>query len=416
MAMAKKGENSQASEAESQARLDALLAQAFCSDQPSSTLQFLDANHNPIDQINITNPFPIFDRNHDGRISKRELNDPNLNINTFNARAGFYVQYKNADLVGKGEIQVDLQTYHPANPNSKNSDSAKITLYEVEPGIFVSNYKVLFSIPAHDQRLTNNHSDDSPDDQSYLADLGGEISVSYPNEETGKIATANAFIPVKYESRIQPVVFRKENGEPTATQAEIDRQMEIAQAVYASQGIKLVIAPTIILDKQPPTSTPPGEKFANRKEVDQAAVWVNQEINKQSHYTNDQEIRVVFWGSENYLYGKNSRGTALTPTESRNFNVWEARNVILLSDLSSIQRPILAHEISHLYLDNRRVERNRLFDPIHARDTNNLLNHRVPDLEAAFVHHRNKATMSDSPLLTTPPSQVTPSVPRITCP
>ncbi|MBX7157827.1 MAG: hypothetical protein K1X66_05530 [Verrucomicrobiae bacterium] len=416
MAMAKYGESSQVSEAESKAKLDALLAGAFCSDQSGSTLQFLDVNHDPIDQINITNPFPIFDKNRDGRISQKELNNPNLDINTFNAHSGFYIQYKNPDLVGKGEIQVDLQTYNPTNSNSKNSETNKVTLYEVKPGVFVSNYKVLFSTPNHDQRLTKNHLDNSPNDQSYLGELGSQISVSYQNEKTGKITTANASVPIKNQSRIQPVVFRKENGEPTATQAEIDRQMEITQAIYASQGIKLIIAPTVILDKQPPVSTPPGKKFANREQVDLTAVWVNEEINKQSSYTNDQEIRVVFWGSENYLYGKNASGTALTPTESHNFNIWEARNAILLADLSSHQRPILAHEIGHLYLDNQSVKRHRFFDPIHARDTNNLMNHKVPDFEAAFTHYRDQTNMSHSSLLAPQPSQVISSIPRITCP
>jgi hypothetical protein len=125
----------------------------------------------------------------------------------------FYIEYKDSALRDQTSIQVDVKT---------NKDSVKVKLH-ADPqrlGVFISEELILVPNPTVDINPKT--------DQTIVAEVGDSVKVSYQKGQQSYAASAN--VPIKKVLPLQFIILKDDQGRPMATEADVRRHLESAQA------------------------------------------------------------------------------------------------------------------------------------------------------------------------------------------
>jgi hypothetical protein len=259
-------------------------------------------------------------------------------FNPSNSSDKFYVSLQNVALKGNGTIQVTLKTHNPKNPDSPYQDSVKIDLYEDpnQPGSFLSKPLLLVSKKVFDEDSFQGV-DNTSTDQTFLSELGGSVTVTFDDGASQQQSTAE----VSYTKilPVHPIIFEDENGNRMATQADVDRQMALAQETLAQAHVKIESSTPIVL------KVPPGITLS-----DGISLFENTVL---AQYTYDKVpqtgIRVLFAG--NQLPAENNKiknfGASLTQISSQNP---KTQNTVTLSTVGPDETA--GHEFVHCLIDS----------------------------------------------------------------
>lgn len=163
----------------------------------------------------------------------------------------FYIQYENPSLAGQRTIEVDLNIYNPLFPNGEYNASRKVVLYAVEgkPGLFRSEPSILVPIKTFDEVPIKGHPNKSSGDQSILATVGSQITVSYREKYSDKVVfAAQAKVPIRGVLEVQTVIFRDNKGVPITDKEFAMEQVANIQKVLAPAGVRVIGLEPLVLD------------------------------------------------------------------------------------------------------------------------------------------------------------------------
>lgn len=276
----------------------------------------------------------------------------------------FYIQYKDPSLKETKTIEINLKTQ---NIDSSYDESTKITLYEVEPGIFRSKELVLVSNKALDQYGIDN----ILEDQTFLAALNGKVSASY-TATSGITYQASASVSAKQVIETQITVLLDEKGIALASREQIAEQIATAQEYYASEGMLLVV-------KEPINYVPFPPGLSAKEGLNEERARTLNDYLRGNHYTTYQNINFVFAGDqfvedfakkEAVMFAWPQPGLAKNnyPTT---YNIFTKTNPFVSS--------ALAHELGHALLlsaakgDDRKLRATGHDQSNHHSDKRNLM-------------------------------------------
>ncbi|MEZ5405023.1 MAG: hypothetical protein R3F23_02255 [Verrucomicrobiia bacterium] len=157
----------------------------------------------------------------------------------------FFIQISDPSLIEQNSVTVKVETANPNNPKSAYHDSATITLNRISSGVFRSDPLTLTGKPVFDQNPIQGQKDNSPQDQTFLAELGSTLRVSYQSQ-AGQTITTQAYVPVKQVLPIKIINYKNNNGTPFFTPEEIRQQIANLQEIYAQAGIQVEIQGEVI--------------------------------------------------------------------------------------------------------------------------------------------------------------------------
>lgn len=272
-----------------------------------------------------------------------------------NSEDRFFVEYENKALAGKKTIEVDFKTQNPNNPRSLYQDAAKITLYEVpgKPGFFKTKELILVSNRVFDQHEVDNQPDNSLKDQTFLAELGGRVSVSYKDETSGQTVTTLAQVPPQKLLEVQPIIYKDKNGKPVATEQDVERQLKSMQEEYAQAGILVVKKETLVLD------LPEGlgidiTQGLTRRQMEMLA------FDTSGYYRPQEGIRMILVGGEHAYIEKDPEvfgvvGYALGVGFSGGIGSYQDMDNSLFIGIGNNYTNIAGHEGAHILIGKQKV-------------------------------------------------------------
>lgn len=298
----------------------------------------------------------------DGKIHKVET------LDISKSKDKFVVQYQDPALAGKGKIQVSLEIKNPKNSNSPYQETVSITLIEDKnnPGTFRSQDLVLVSAKFMDERRVNGQKDNSLKDQTFLAELGSEISVSYQDKASGEVYSDSASVPVKKVLEVPVFIFKDKNGIPLATQAQVDKHATDAQEIWAPAGIKIKVGEPILLD------LPPGVDISDGLDLKESEICIKY-INEK--YPDNSGVRWIFSGDE-FPRSKNMGAYAITQKDPYSVMHGLQNNIFLKSEWMLTETT--GHEIAHCLLDSVKKGpwKSKVYDADgHTYNPSNLMGH-----------------------------------------
>ncbi|MEZ5405024.1 MAG: hypothetical protein R3F23_02260 [Verrucomicrobiia bacterium] len=280
----------------------------------------------------------------------------------------FIVQYQDPALAGKGKIQVTLEIKNPKNPNSPYKERVKINLTEDKsnPGTFRSQDLVLVSAKFMDEKQINAQKDNSPKDQTFLAELGSEISISYQDNISGKIHTESASVHVKKMLQVPVFIFKDKNGTALANQAQVDKHAIDAQEVWSPAGIKIKVNEPILLDFPPGVDISDG---LDSKESEACIRYINEK------YPNNPGARWIFAGDK-FPNSETTGAYAITQKDPYSVMHGLYNNIFLKSEWMLSETT--GHEIAHCLLDSVKKGpwKSEIYDADgHAYNPSNIMGH-----------------------------------------
>ncbi|MEZ5405431.1 MAG: hypothetical protein R3F23_04425 [Verrucomicrobiia bacterium] len=202
-------------------------------------LEILDAEKKPTEELNVGTMEKSFVEAHyvktkDGVNPGKATFDPDKDENKF------FVRLKDINESGEKQINVKLSTQNP-NPKYDEKDR-KVVLKETGEGsgIYESDPLLLTSDAIDDAVVVNKIEDNQCDkkvmqcDQTFQTMLGGQVKVDYPE----KNISTTAKVPIVKELDITINILKKD-GQEAASREDVERQVEEANEIYASVGIKI---------------------------------------------------------------------------------------------------------------------------------------------------------------------------------
>lgn len=180
------------------------------------------------------------------------------NLGTLNpdSPSKFRISFTDPNLADKETIEATLQITDPDNPNQP-LESVTLILHKdpATPGHFISQELLTVSAPYADQQKIANQENDSPLDQTFYAKINSTLKVSVSTttinapDSIQKITyAAQANIPPKNVVTVCPVLIHDENGNPLATEADVNQFIHELQNGTAPEGTQVVVKgnPTLI--------------------------------------------------------------------------------------------------------------------------------------------------------------------------
>ncbi|MBX7156770.1 MAG: hypothetical protein K1X66_00080 [Verrucomicrobiae bacterium] len=295
---------------------------------------------------------------HDSLQASDKSSIANSKFNPEKSNDRFYLRYENPALAGKGFIVANIESSNPTNPDSSYQDSTLVYLYEdpQQPGTFYSKPIVLVSNRSFDNYPLNGHKDNDPKDQTVLAELGSQITVTYQDDVVGKQETASVSVPIKKVMEVQPFLVRDKKGRLLSTEKDAEKKTALMQESLAPAGIKVEVLPAKIID------LPRGIKLEDGLSA--------RELRRLARYTAkfyppEKGLRFVMTGDTPLLEGK-VHGISYTK-EFRRISL-KTENAVFASDRSAARTP--GHESVHCLIDSVLVEDEKAFRSIgHYRST-----------------------------------------------
>ncbi|MBX7156898.1 MAG: hypothetical protein K1X66_00730 [Verrucomicrobiae bacterium] len=269
----------------------------------------------------------------------------------------FFVEYENPALAGKGSIEMDLKTQTSDPTQSSYQDSSKIKLYEVpgKPGTFRTKELILVSSQVFDQHRVNGQPDNSPEDQTFLAELGSKVTVSYRDETLGQTLNVEASVPPEKVLEIQPIIYKDKNGNPIATEQDIARHLQSIREHFAQASILVVAKKPLILDLSLDIDITKG---LSQKEMVMLA------MESSGDYSPDEGIRMILVGGEHaYIEGDQNVygieayafGVGLTGGQGSYRNINNSLFIGIGNENRNVPANIAAHESVHILIGKQKV-------------------------------------------------------------
>lgn len=285
----------------------------------------------------------------------------------------FYLQYENPELAGKGFIIANIESSNPLDPDDAYRDSTLIYLYEdsKKPGMFHSKPIVLVSNRSFDSYQLNGHKDNQPEDQTILAELGSQITVSYQDTVSGKKEMASVPVPIKKVMEVQPFLVRDREGKLLATEADAKQKITLMQESLAPAGVKVEVLPEKIIDLPRGIKLEDGLSPRELKKIARDTA---------KFYPPDQGLRLIMTGETPLLQGK-AYGTSYTKLFKK--LTLKIENAMFVANHSAARTP--AHEVGHCLFGTVLFERKKAHQALGHNHT-------------AGYHHANPLNlMSHSP-------------------
>jgi hypothetical protein len=263
----------------------------------------------------------------------------------------FHISYDNPALAGKGKIEVNLEINNPNNPKSHYKESVKVTLYEHPefPGLFHSAPLLLVASPKFDQHNAGSK-DNSSQDQTFLAEPGSEISVSYEDKILGEISRSSASVPVNKTLEVPIYILKDEDGNPMATQEQVNRQIELLQESLAPAGIKVIAQKPVYIDLPQGVSLKNGVQTASPNSEIAEDLLITKAI--ANAYPHNPGVRLIFAGNniEGIYKGevKKANGHSITERMLPPDLKYAANSVFLKSEAEPPETA--GHEVLHCLL------------------------------------------------------------------
>lgn len=309
-------------------------------------------------------------------IYTRPALDPALDDNRF------YVRYYDAALAGKGEIKVKVQINNPCDPKSAYEESNQVILKESphNPGEYISEPFLLVASKVDDKFKVNERKDNSKKDQTFLAEPGSQITVTFGKKNSEAIST-QAQIPIKAVCDVQPIIYRDKplvnGGKPLATQADVDRNMQNANEIHAPAGLKM--KPTreaLVLDPPAGVTFSDGLNLDELKLLAEDAHRANQQANQNSPVTHPAELKMILVGDQNFV------DTPQTPKISDKDGISfvkgdpgftpEMENTLFIKTHAQYVTP--GHEIEHHILEDMETRLENVVQPFVPFNIDNQFN------------------------------------------
>lgn len=267
----------------------------------------------------------------DGKLFTQGKFDPKL------AQDHFFIQITDPTLAGQSSVTVNIETFNPDNPQSAYRDSATITLTEASPGVFRSAPLLLTGKPVFDQTPIQGQKDNSPQDQTFLAELGSTLRVSYQTQ-TGQTVTTQAYVPVKQVLPVKIINYKDSNGIPFFTPEEIQKQIANMQEIYAQAGIQVEIKGEII-----EKDLPPGINLNDGLSFEEGKILAAETA---SDFSPQDGIRILLVGD--FFAKKGVGGTSIATTTPN--TTPDMHNTVFIPRNAGPN--VLAHEAMHCILES----------------------------------------------------------------
>lgn len=249
----------------------------------------------------------------------------------------FFIQISDPSLAGQNSVIVKVETFNPDNPQSAYRDSATITLTAASPGVFRSAPLLLTGKPVFDQTPIQGQKDNSPQDQTFLAELGSTLRVSYQTQ-TGQTVTTQAYVPVKQVLPVKIINYKDSNGTPFFTPEEIQRQIASLQEIYAQAGIQVEIQGEII-----EKDLPQGINLSDGLSFDEGKILAAETA---SDFSPQDGIRILLVGD--FFAKKGVGGTSIATTTPN--TTPDMHNTVFIPRNAGPN--VLAHEAMHCILES----------------------------------------------------------------